>query len=341
MSAEKQCPRCGQPLPDRLLDGSCPQCLARIVSASLVPFSGHLGFAGYELLEEIGRGGMGVVYKARHLSRDRVVAIKMMLSAHFASRKELDRFHAEAKASARFEHPNIVSIYEVGSHEGQPYYSMQWIDGSSLAARAPSPRPGVSNRLMVELVIKVARAIHHAHERGVLHRDLKPANILLDSQGEPHVSDFGLACSLAPGSNATLPGSVIGSPSYMAPEQAAGKNEQLTTSTDIYGLGGVFYFLLTGRAPFSGATPLETLRDVLEREPVKPSSINPMVDRDLETICLKCLHKDPQRRYASADALADQLERWLREEPIHARPARRHHPHPQSRKQPRHPLMTQ
>jgi WD40 repeat protein len=319
MSVEKHCPRCKQLLPDGLLEGSCPHCLARIVSAALLTGGRQQRFDDYELLEEIGRGGMGIVYKARQLSLDRVVAIKMMLSAHFASGTELERFHAEAKAIARFEHPNIVAIHEVGSHEGQPYFSMQWIDGRSLAEQRPPLESPTSNRQAAELLVKVARAVHHAHQRGILHRDLKPANILLDAVGEPHVSDFGLARSLTAGSDVTVAGAVLGSPSFMAPEQAAGKTEELTTSTDIYGLGAVLYFLLTGRAPFAGATPLETLRKVVEQEPVKPSSINRVVDRDLETICLKCLQKDPQRRYTSADALADDLGRWLRHEPIHAR----------------------
>lgn len=319
MSVEKQCPRCGQPLPDSLLGGSCPQCLARLVSALQLSNGERRRFGSYELLTEIGRGGMGVVYKARDVSLDRVVAIKMMLSAQFASGKDLERFHDEAKAIARFEHPNIVAIYEVGSHEGQPYFSMQWIDGCSLAARAPSRQSPLSNREAAELLAKVARAVHHAHQRGILHRDLKPANILLDARGEPHVSDFGLARSLTAARDVTLPGAVLGSPSFMAPEQAAGKTGQITTATDIYSLGGILYFLLTGQAPFSEATPLETLRCVQAQDPVKPSAIR-TVDRDLETICLKCLRKEPQRRYASADALADDLGRWLCHEPIQARP---------------------
>jgi eukaryotic-like serine/threonine-protein kinase len=323
MSVERHCPRCKQLLPDGLLEGSCPHCLARVVSASLLPGNYHQRFGDYELLEEIGRGGMGIVYKARQVSLDRVVAIKMMLSAQFASGTALERFHAEAKAIARFEHPNIVAVHEVGTHESQPYFSMQWIDGSSLDR--VSAECGVRNgewlRQSAALMATVARAVHHAHQRGILHRDLKPANILLDAEGEPHVSDFGLARSLSTGSEVTVAGSVLGSPSFMAPEQAAGKTDQPTTSADIYGLGAVLYFLLTGRAPFASATPLETLREVVEQEPVKPSTVNRAVDRDLETICLKCLEKDPQCRYTSADALADDLERWLRHEPIRARAA--------------------
>ncbi len=303
-----------------MLNGSCPHCLARMISASLQPAGGVRHFGDYQLLGEIGRGGMGVVYKARQLSLDRVVAIKMMLSAQFAGAKELERFRAEAKAIARFEHPNIVAVYEVGSHEGQPYFSMQWVDGCSLAAPASNLQSPMPNRQTAQLLLKVARAVHHAHQRGILHRDLKPGNILLDSKGEPHVSDFGLARSLTTGSDMTLAGTVLGSPSFMPPEQAAGKTDLLTTSADIYSLGAILYYLLTGRAPFFELTPVETLRAVVEREPARASSINGNVDHDLETICLKCLQKDPQRRYASADALADDLERWLREEPIHARP---------------------
>lgn len=320
MSAEKHCPRCGQPLPASLLGGICPQCLARVISASILAAGQQRRFGEYELLEEIGRGSMGIVYKARHLGLDRIVAIKMMLSAQFASGRELERFHAEAKAIARFEHPNIVAIYEVGSCEGQPYFSMQWVAGSSLAARSRDGRARLSNREAAELLVKVARAVHHAHQRGILHRDLKPGNILLDVRGEPHVSDFGLARTLAGPSDVTVSGAVLGSPSFMPPEQAAGKNEELTTAADVYGLGAILYFLLTGRAPFAEVTPLETMRRVVEQEPVSPSSVDRAVDRDLETICLKCLQKDPQRRYASADALANDLERWLRQEPIQARP---------------------
>jgi len=286
------------------------------------------------LLEKIAEGGMGAVYKARQISLNRVVALKLILAGRLATEAEVRRFRTEAEAAAQLDHPNIVPVYEVGEEEGRHFFAMKFVEGGSLAAkssefRAPSSgfgnapsnsELGTRNSKLATLIAKLARAVHHAHQRGVLHRDLKPANILVDAQGEPHVTDFGLARLAEQESGLTLPGTVMGTPSFMAPEQAAGAARELTTAADVYGLGAVLYFLLSGRAPFEGATPAETLRRVLDEEPQRPSALAPCTDRDLETICLKCLEKNPLRRYPSALALAEDLERWQRHEPIAARP---------------------
>jgi serine/threonine protein kinase/tetratricopeptide (TPR) repeat protein len=274
-------------------------------------------FGDYELLEEIGRGGQGVVYRAHQKSLNRTVALKVIGLGQWATQAHLKRFRREAEAAASLEHSGIVPIYEVGEREGSCYFSMKFIDGGQLDEVAK--RTAILSRNAAELIAKLARTVHYAHEHGILHRDIKPGNILVDTEGEPHLTDFGLARLLETKSTVTHTMDVLGTPSYMAPEQASGHNEQLTSATDVYGLGAVFYQLLTGHPPFAGGTTYETVRLVLEAEPRQPRLSNPKIDRELSTICLKCLEKDPKRRYSSALALAEDLEHWLKHEPIRAK----------------------
>src|SRR5262245_39486862 len=274
-------------------------------------------FGDYELLEEIGRGGQGVVYRARQKGLNRTIALKVIGLGQWATQAHLKRFRREAEAAANMDHPCIVPIYDVGEREGSCYFSMKFIDGGQLDE--VTKRTPISIRNAAELIAKLARTVQYAHEHGILHRDIKPGNILVDAKGEPHLTDFGLARLLETKSTITHTMDVLGTPSYMAPEQASGHNEKLTSATDVYGLGAVFYQLLTGHPPFAGGTTYETVRLVLETEPRQPRLWNPKMDRELATICLKCLEKDPKRRYSSALALAEDLEHWLKHEPIRAR----------------------
>ncbi len=289
----------------------------------------------YELLEELGRGGMGIVYRARQLSLHREVAVKMLLAAAYAPAELFERFRREAEATGKLDHPNIVPVYEVGQHDGQPYFSMKLIAGTNLShgtgdgrldppgaagAAGRERSGGEAGRGAAGLVETLARAIHHAHQHGVLHRDLKPSNVLLDQDRRPYITDFGLAKLLDGPSDATATGAILGTPVYMAPEQAAGERD-ITTAVDVYGLGAILYELVTGAPPFARGSSAETLRRVRETEVRRPRELAPGVDRDLETICLKCLARDKRDRYASADALAEDLRRYQNNEPILARPA--------------------
>ncbi len=339
MSELKKCRGCGVELRSSTAFGHCPKCLLELGFGAIpddameesIDAAKIRCFGDYELLEQIGRSGMGVVYKARQLSLSRTVALKMIASGEFASPSAVQRFQIEAEAGAKLDHPNIVPIYGIGLHRGQHYFSMKFVVGRNLAEEirhgkfgtggeiSNKPRVRRRERAIAQLMATVARSVQYAHQRGVLHRDLKPSNILIDAEGQPHLTDFGLAKILESEIGVTGSKEIFGTPSYMSPEQAAGC--RLTTASDIYSLGAIYYELLTGHPPFPGTTPIEILEKLAREEPRHPRTVNALLDSELATICLKCLEKDPQRRYGSANALADDLERWLRHEPILARRA--------------------
>jgi eukaryotic-like serine/threonine-protein kinase len=273
---------------------------------------------GYEVQGELGRGGMGVVYKARHTRLNRTVALKMILSGAHAGRMELQRFRLEAEAVAQLQHPHIVQVYDVGESEGRAFLALEFVDGGSLAQHLlAGPLPPEE---AAKTVATLARAMDHAHQQQILHRDLKPGNVLLTHDGSPKITDFGLAKKLSDNSGLTASQAIMGTPSYMAPEQAAGKNQELSPAADVYALGAILYECLTGRPPFLAETPLDTIIQLTTEEVVPPRRLAPRCPRDLETICLKCLEKSPRKRYASAGELADDLERHLAGEAILARP---------------------
>jgi len=343
MISPKQCARCGKEISPDALWGLCHKCLfdeaTALPSGEGILSAKNRQFGDYDLGAQLGRGGMGVVYEAVQVSLRRPVALKMILDSEAGSPLAHRRFRVEAEAAAKLDYPNIVPIYEVGEHEGQSFLSMKLIAGNTLREKIASgdlclkPKGNANSRTdlrhrtvaIVRLMATIARAVDHAHEKNVLHRDLKPSNILIDREGQPHLTDFGLAKMLefdigkTPAVALTISGTTLGTPSYMSPEQAAG--QRLSAASDIYSLGAILYEMLTGDPPFKAATVLETLRLVADQQPRRPSVENPRIDRDLDTICLKCLEKNPAARYTSALALAEDLERWLRQEPIRARPA--------------------
>jgi serine/threonine protein kinase/tetratricopeptide (TPR) repeat protein len=324
-SAPRVCAKCGATIFADAPRGFCSVCLFTTGLSGPADENGEtptdaripMHFGDYELLNEIGRGGQGVVYRARQKSLNRTVALKVIGLGRWASTPHLRRFRHEAESAARLEHPQIVPIYEIGEGDGSCYFSMKFVEGGELDEVVR--REPMSTRRAAELLVKIARTVHFAHERGILHRDIKPGNILVDKNGEPHLTDFGLARLIEQESTITNSFDVLGTPSYMAPEQAAGRVKELTAAADVYSLGAVFYQMLTGQPPFAGGTTYETIRLLMETEPRSPRLWNPKVDVDLATICLKCLEKEPQRRYPTALALAEDLERWLRHEPIRAR----------------------
>jgi tRNA A-37 threonylcarbamoyl transferase component Bud32 len=333
------CKQCEKPFAENAPEGLCPSCLAIValdiespgqpagkgrscepgatISIGPEAFTRVRYFGDYELQQEIAHGGMGVVWKARQASLNRTVALKMILAGKLASETEVLRFRREAEAAANLQHPNIVAIHEVGEHDGQHYYSMDYVDGRDLGAwvRQNGPMPPAR---AAECLKTIAEAVHFAHQRGTLHRDLKPQNVLMDSSVVPRITDFGLAKFVERDDSLTQSGTPMGSPSYMPPEQAAGHLDQVGPHSDVYSLGAILYELLTGRPPFRAETAMATMRQVMESEPVALRKVNPAVPPDLETICLKCLEKNPVRRYPSANALAEDLARFLKHEPIQA-----------------------
>src|SRR5262245_31071061 len=278
-------------------------------------------FGDYELLEEVARGGMGGVYRARQVSLDRVAGLKLIRAGGHAGGADVERFLGEAKAVAQLQHPHLVQLYESGQHDGLPYFTLEFVPGGSLGTKlSGTPLPP---REAARLVEQAARGVQHAHDKGIVHRDLKPHNVLLAADGTAKVTDFGLARRVDGSEKLTATGAVLGTPPYMAPEQASGEGKGVGPATDVYGLGAILYECLTGRPPFQAPTPLETMLQVLKVEPVPPAQLQPQVPRDLETVCLKCLQKEPAKRYTSAAALAEDLRRYQAGEPITARPVGR------------------
>ncbi|MSU63710.1 MAG: hypothetical protein EXS31_15140 [Pedosphaera sp.] len=340
------CPQCGNALPGKDSRGLCPSCLMQAclnpegvktedatsldvawlekfnLQTSPASTDGAGSFGDYELLEEIARGGMGIVYKARQKNLNRLVAVKMILAGQFAGKQVTQRFRGEAAAAGTLHHPNIVAIHEIGMHEGRHFFSMDYVEGQNLA-RLVGTQP-LPARKAAHYVKLIAEAIHYAHQQGILHRDLKPSNVMIDSAtDQPRVTDFGLAKRLDGESSVTVTGQLLGSPSFMPPEQASAQRGKVGRHSDVYGLGAILFYTLTARAPFQGATLETIIHEVLNTEPLSPRAFNPSVPLDLETICLKCLEKEPAKRYATAQELADELGRFLKDEPIHARPVTR------------------
>jgi serine/threonine protein kinase len=309
------CSRCGAILPDTLLLGLCPRCLAGSTLGER-PVDDASVVGDYELVSELGRGGMGVVHLARQRSLNRLVAVKVLAANGSAVAEE--RFLREAREAARLQHPHIVAIHEVGRHDGRSFYSMDLIEGEDLAAYVA--RHPLNPRAAAALVAKIAHAVQHAHESGVLHRDLKPGNLLIDASGEPHLTDFGLAAAVDGSDGLTRTGEIMGSPAYMAPEQLRG---EASIESDVYALGAILYFLLTGRPPFVAAQLPELLAAIAHGDPLPPRRLDPSVPRDLETITLRAVAYDPPARYASAGELAEDLTRWLDGHTIRARPVGR------------------
>ena len=337
MTTHPKCPTCGAALTPDAPEGLCPACLVKQAMATAVPsptvavepaqtqtINPEVGakvryFGEYELLEEIARGGMGMIYKARQASLNRTVALKMILSGQLASDVEVKRFHVEAEAAANLQHPNIVAIHEVGEHDGRHYFTMDYVEGKNLA-QILGGKPMPAQRA-AGYVKTIAEAIHFAHQRGTLHRDLKPQNIMIDTLDHVRITDFGLARQVQGDSSLTRTGAIMGSPSYMPPEQAKGRQDLVGPHSDVYAIGAILYELLTGRPPFMSTTPMATLMQAATQDPVPPRSLNSVIPVDLETVCLKCLEKSPEQRYASARALAEELDRFLKNEPVLARPA--------------------
>src|SRR5947207_4432926 len=314
--AKKLCETCGSSVDFDMPSGFCPGCLLNTVLETQSESATASRIDDYELLNEVARGGMGIVYRAKQRAPSRIVALKMILPAHLNSPGAVNRFRAEAEAAASLDHEGILPIYAVGEHDGAPFYSMKFAEGGTLSAKIDKYRDKA--REAAALIAKLARAVAFAHEHGILHRDLKPGNVLFDSAGKPYVSDFGLAKWLQRECDLTQTLAILGTPYYMAPEQAT-DSRGVTASADVYSLGAILYHLLTGRPPFAGETPMEVLHRAETESPKPPRLTNQHVPRDLETICLKCLAKEPATRYASAAALAEDLERWLKHQPIQAK----------------------